>query len=140
MDIEQRALELVNEVRRERGETTHALYAGWREGGAKAEALCRAIEAGDAEREAHDAYRQRVSEIAAACKRNVDTVGDLPETSHMLSALIIQPKTDPLVEALDKALLEGPYSDSGTLAQRSAFGHISPQAIAKFGRSGNDGH
>lgn len=77
-DVERRALELLNEVRDEGG-STH-------------EALCRAIEA-------HDAFRQEVSE---AISDLLSMAGDqLPYGSkNTLSRFIIQPKTDPLVEAL----------------------------------------
>ena len=51
----------------------------------------------DAERAAHDAYRQEVSDAVEATKR---VYGGHRETFDQLDRFIIQPKTDPLVEVI----------------------------------------
>lgn len=78
MDIEQRALELVKQ-----------------HGGQYGPALEAAIEAGDAERAAHDAFRQEVSEFALGVKEYMASVGALTWQQDC-DRFIIQPKTDPL--------------------------------------------
>ena len=84
-DVERRALELVSEVREEGG-STH-------------EAPCRAIEA-------HDAYRQEVSEAVKRVADELSGMAVLGDIMLHLSRFIIQPKTDPLVEVV-KALQDG---------------------------------
>lgn len=89
-DIEQKALALVNEVRRERGLPSFELYdrTFYTE-----EALCRAIEK-------HEAFRQEVSDAVEAAKR---VYGGHREAFDQLDRFIIA-KPDPLVEAVGDAL------------------------------------
>jgi hypothetical protein len=82
-DIEQKALALVNEVRRERGfDPDHYLD---RDVIVVEEALCRAIEQ-------HEAFRKEVSDAVVAAKAYYEV------PMYDLSAFIIA-KPDPLVEA-----------------------------------------
>lgn len=54
--------------------------------------------------EAHDAFRQEVSVIASSALAMYQRIGEVHcPTAQALRPLIIQPKTDPLVEALRKA-------------------------------------
>ena len=86
-DIEQKALELVNDTFRER------YYKDWSQvpQGCLSEALCRAIEQ-------HEAFRQEVSDEIAK-------LGCWPDTVDLGRFIIAKP-VDPLVEALDEALWE----------------------------------
>ena len=100
MDIEQRALELVNDICGERSEH----FAGFiRRTNSIHEALCRAIEAQDAEREAQDAFRQEVSEFALGVKEYMASVGALTWQQDC-DRFIIQPKADPLQEIIAAAV------------------------------------
>lgn len=100
-DVERRALALLNAARDEGG-STH-------------EALCRAIEAGAAERAAHDAFRQEVSEAIEGCALT-------PAAEARLGGFIIA-KPDPLVEALNdmKDGRAGPTTESYAACLRAAL-------------------
>ena len=96
MTIEEKALALVNEIERERGdgELTPRIMRGL----IIDEALCRAIEQ-------HEAFRQEVSDVASVCAQhfceNSWTVGDRQDHIDMLTQFIIpKPNPDPLVDVL----------------------------------------
>ena len=91
-DVERRALDLVNEVARERGSTYDSVLLD--RAFVENEALCRAIEV-------HDAYRQEVSDAVEAAIEGCGHDGLRAEhIRRFLSRFIIQPKTDPLVEVI----------------------------------------
>ena len=89
-EIEKKALALVNEVRRERGLPSFELYdrTFYTE-----EALCRAIEA-------HEAFRQEVSDAVESLCNTVLMSHGHREMREMLSRRFIIAKPDPLVEAI----------------------------------------
>lgn len=86
-DIEKKALALVNEIERERGEDE--LTPRIMRGLIMDEALCRAIEQ-------HEAFRQEVSDVA---EEVVQRQGKL---QALLPFIIPAPKSDPLVFAMDE--------------------------------------
>ena len=88
-EIEQKALALVNEVRRERGLPSFELYdrTFYTE-----EALCRAIEK-------HEAFRQEVSDAVENVRRVVKPLAWDQAIGPLISRFIIA-KPDPLVEVI----------------------------------------
>jgi hypothetical protein len=83
-DIKEKALALVNEVRRERDGTSYTEYTRLYRDLEWSEALCRAIEQ-------HEAFKQEVSDAVE------DAFG--LQGAHTLHRFII-PKSDPLVEVI----------------------------------------
>ena len=88
MTIEQKALELLNAVRDDRG--YHPLLESFSRKSAETEALCRALEA-------HEAFRQEVSDAVEAIL-NCTSLNKRYGACIALARFIIA-KTDPLVEA-----------------------------------------
>jgi hypothetical protein len=95
--IEERALALVNEVKAERLHPPIHSSLIDRDNCSFSEAICRAIEALVAERAAHAAFRQEVSDEIERC-----ILSDF--TKERLSRFIIPKPVDPLVEVLDTML------------------------------------
>lgn len=85
-DIEQKALTLVNEIRRE--------YPNAADYTASHIALCRAIEA-------HEAFKQEVSDFRQEISGAIDAYWINPP-EHFDRFIIPKPKPDPLVEAIEK--------------------------------------
>lgn len=97
MDVEQRALAMVDRISGPLG------CLDWSEATRDdiIKALIEAIEAGDAERVAHDAYRQEVSEaVKLLVNGRALTEPAQDVIRQVMERFIIQPKTDPLVEAV----------------------------------------
>lgn len=94
--IEAKALELINEVRRERGGTSYTEYTRLRRNHDDAnEALCRALEQ-------HEAFKQEVSDAVQDYRH-----AGRPEIYFGFDHFIIPKfKPDPLVEAYNEALPE----------------------------------
>jgi len=99
-NIKQKALALLNEVRKERGGVSRMMI--YRETNIEDEALYRAIEQ-------HEAYKQKVSDAVEAYFQQPDYLGKFNDTLGRF--IIPKPKPDPLVEILDKA------TDGGTTLQ-----------------------
>jgi hypothetical protein len=88
--IEAKALELINEVRRERGGTSYTEYTRLRRNHDDAnEALCRAIEQ-------HEAFKQEVSDAAEEYNEAAAPMG----WEGFDRFIIHKPKRDPLVEVI----------------------------------------
>jgi hypothetical protein len=97
-DIEAKALALVNEVRRERNALPFRPFK--RRDYAAIEAICRAIEA-------HEAYKQKVSDAMVATSEYLEVCGCGPshsELQRIAEFIILEP--DPLVVAYHDALPE----------------------------------
>jgi len=123
--IEQEALDLINEVARERGHAELKACISLRKVWLTAEAFCRAIEQLLAEREAHAAtkaeYEASRQEVSDAVEEWVtaDRRGPEPRrrASEKLTTFIIpKPKPDPVVEAIrDMALTDATQEDADRL-------------------------
>ena len=83
-DIKEKALALVNEVRRERDGTSYTEYTRLYRDLEWSEALCRAIEQ-------HEAFKQEVSDALEIYS---------PESRNPALGRFIIPKSDPLVEVI----------------------------------------
>ena len=93
--IEQQALALINEVRNARGDPhIPSCDRKWNGG---IEALCRALERAEVEREAYEAFKRDVSNAVETAKR---IYGDQPTLDRLKDFIIPEP-VDPLVEVLD---------------------------------------
>jgi hypothetical protein len=88
-DIEAKALALVNEIERERGETE--LIPRIMRGLVIDEALCRAIEQ-------HEAFKQEVSDAVEAYSNPYSS--DEAKWEKLKSFIIPKPKPDPLLEVI----------------------------------------
>ena len=106
-DIEEKALALVNEVRRERDGASYTEYTRLHRDLEWSEALCRAIEQ-------HEAFKQEVSDVMTYIKALYPT---LPRNFDRF--IIPKPKPDPLVEVI-KAMQAEPttYVTSEVYANR----------------------
>ena len=114
--IEQKALALVNEVRKER--RLGCYFSVSRETSPDDEALCRAIEQ-------HEAFRQEVSNaVKDACKFAKDNPDRWAEYLAIRFSFIIIPKlnADPMAEALKSLAWDAEASANRLRAQLDAFG------------------
>jgi len=93
--IEERVVLLLNEAAESLGSSSR--WLGRTRTTPSVEALCRALEALDAERAAHAQFRQEVSDEIERC-----ILSDF--TKERLSRFIIPKPVDPLVEVLDTML------------------------------------
>lgn len=119
-DIEQKALALLNEVLTEKGFGDDCRYAFIQPENDAHQALCRAIERHEADKDAHatrllamhsriaqaeeqlETYKQKVSDAAERAVEVIDIWSGDRDGSDFLQCFIIpKPKPDPLVEALD---------------------------------------
>lgn len=100
--IEERALALVNEVKAERGHTPgHSGFIA-RDNCSFSEALCRLLEALDAERAAHALFRQKVSD-AVELLHNAAPGEERLGAQMRLNSLILPKPVDLLVEVIAEA-------------------------------------
>lgn len=111
-NIEQKALELVNEVQAEEGYTLPSLRFK-RSNDPFCEALCRAIER-------HESFRQEVSDavVEAVTQLIKDGNPDCGVKANAILSRFIIAKPDPLVEALCEMMMEKPCKDATTLADK----------------------
>lgn len=112
-DIKAKALALLNEVWKERGCLPESKMR--RESLSSHEALYRAIEA-------HEAYKQEVSDIVKAYVNGAG-LGGIDEWVNLKSLIISKPKPDPLVDVLDamKDGRAGPTTESYAACLRAAL-------------------
>lgn len=106
MTIEQKALELVNAVRRERGDVPLARYDGWGDGTDTVVALCRALGAHELDKSRHAAeMREQAERFSEAAREAVRlfVIGRGVQATEVLSPFILAP-VDPLVEAIADTL------------------------------------